>query len=645
MAKQIIAILTIITLLGFSQNLTARNMRVPDGVKVLRDLEYGKVDGHALRLDLYLPEKLRTKPKLLIWIHGGGWKHGSKSTINPTFIRLVTEGYATASIDYRLLGLDSHPAQIHECKAAIRWLRAHAEKYGYDASKIGVGGGSAGGHLALLLGLSSGVKNLEGTIGNNLDQSTQVQAIVDLFGPSALVRFAKTSRRFKYKYKQDSDFLNSASPVTYLSNDDPPILILHGDKDNVVPLAQSEYLHKRYQATGLDSELYIIKGAAHGGRQFSDKTRHALIKTFLDKHIKADHDVNSVTTATPITGKKNSAIKPIASIPHKIEQQRLMRGIYWMGGTGRNLSKDDAKFERYFKRFKKNLQNNPYISGVYLGIRWNDFEPQDNKYKFDRLDRLIQAIRDAGKTYKLSLVPGVHTPKFVYQNGATKLSTKVSNKFRPNYGEEVNIPLPWNKKYQTYFFRAIDQLAKHYASDKQLIAVSMTIANFMSPELHLPRTNADIKQWQQHVDYQHKIAQAWRTSLDHFATLFPEQQLCVELAMPITGMDDKVEEMIEYGIKQYPQRFTIQSDQLNGKHDNMQIFSYRTILKYKNQLHNGFQNVAGWRYPKSCQRQGSMEQTIENYHRSGAEYVEIWFGDGESIEICRKLAKMMKTHK
>ncbi len=298
MPKQIIAILTIITLLGFCQNLTARTTRVPNGVKVLRDLEYGKVDGHSLRLDLYLPEKSTTKPKLLVWIHGGGWKHGSKSTINTTFIRLVTEGYAAASIDYRLLGLHSHPAQIHECKAAIRWLRAHAEKYGYDASKIGVGGGSAGGHLALLLGLSSGVKKLEGTIGDNLDQSSQVQAIVDLFGPSALVRFAKTSKRFKYNDKQDSDFLNAASPITYLSKDDPPLLIFHGDKDNVVPKDQSEYLHQRYQAAGLDSKLYIVKGIGHGGRKFNDKNRYALVKAFLDKHIKAKPDVDSVTAAT-----------------------------------------------------------------------------------------------------------------------------------------------------------------------------------------------------------------------------------------------------------------------------------------------------------------------------------------------------------
>ena len=141
--------------------------RVPDDVKVLRDLEYASVDGESLRLDLSLPQKSETKPPLLVWIHGGGWTKGSKSGINPIFIRLTAEGYAAASIDYRLDGLTSHPKQIHDCNGAIRWLRANADKYGYDVTRIGAGGGSAGGHLALLVGLSGGVEELEGNVGFN----------------------------------------------------------------------------------------------------------------------------------------------------------------------------------------------------------------------------------------------------------------------------------------------------------------------------------------------------------------------------------------------------------------------------------------------------------------------------------------------
>ena len=257
---------------------------VPEGVKVHRDLEYANADGESLRLDLYVPEKSETKPPLLVWIHGGGWTKGNKSGINPIFIRLTAEGYAAASIDYRLDGIVSHPKQIHDCKGAIRWLRANADKYGYDVSRIGVGGGSAGGHLVLLLGLSSGIEELEGDVGGNLDQSSRVHAVVDLFGPSALTLFAKKSDHFRPN--KTPELLKSASPVTYLTKDDPPLLIFHGDKDQLVPLSQSEHVHKLYQEMGLESSLRVIEGAGHGGPQFSDPTRYELVKDFFARHIK-----------------------------------------------------------------------------------------------------------------------------------------------------------------------------------------------------------------------------------------------------------------------------------------------------------------------------------------------------------------------
>jgi len=256
----------------------------PEGVKASRDVEYAKVDGQSLKLDLYIPEKSDAKPPLLVWIHGGGWTKGSKNGVNGSLLRLTGEGYAVASIDYRLTGLQSHPKQIHDCKGAIRWLRANADKYGYDATRIGVGGGSAGGHLVLLLGTSGGVKELEGNVGGNKEQPSKVQAVLDLFGPSDMTLFSKRNKRFGEG--KAADMLKSVSPVTYISKDDPPLLIFQGDKDPLVPQQQSEHMHKLYQKAGLDSALHIIKGAAHGGPQFSDATRSALVKAFFDKHIK-----------------------------------------------------------------------------------------------------------------------------------------------------------------------------------------------------------------------------------------------------------------------------------------------------------------------------------------------------------------------
>ncbi len=261
-----------------------RGRKLPEGVKAVRDVEYANVDGQSLKLDLYLPAKSDAKPPLLVWIHGGGWTKGSKNGVNGTMLRLAGDGYAVASIDYRLTGLQSHPKQIHDCKGSIRWLRANAERYGYDATRIGVGGGSAGGHLVLLLGTSGGVKELEGTVGGNLKQSSKVQAVLDLFGPSDLTLFGKRNKRFAQG--KAADLLKSVSPVTYITKDDAPLLIFQGDKDPLVPQQQSEHVHKLYQQAGLDSSLHIIKGASHGGPKFTDATRSALVKAFFDKHIK-----------------------------------------------------------------------------------------------------------------------------------------------------------------------------------------------------------------------------------------------------------------------------------------------------------------------------------------------------------------------
>jgi len=158
--------------------------RLPEGVKVLRDLLYVAGGHERNRLDLYLPEKAEGRLPLVVWIHGGGWQGGNKE--NCPAVPFATRGYAVASINYRLSQHAVFPAQIEDCKAAIRWLRANAAKYHFDADHIGVWGESAGGHLVALLGTTGGVKDLEGS-GGNLDQSSRVQCVVDWFGPTDFV--------------------------------------------------------------------------------------------------------------------------------------------------------------------------------------------------------------------------------------------------------------------------------------------------------------------------------------------------------------------------------------------------------------------------------------------------------------------------
>jgi len=247
------------------------------GGKVLRDLEYAQVDGISLRLDLYLPDRPSGESlPVVVWIHGGGWRAGSKErTIAP---RVLGDEYVVASIDYRLSQQAVFPAQIHDCKAAVRWLRAHAGIYRIDPDRIGVWGSSAGGHLVALLGTSTGVAELEGAVGEHLDQSSAVQAVCDFYGPTDLtVMIGQTSAidhggadspeglLLGGPVAEHPELAALASPVTHVDSSDPPFLIVHGDADRTVPYEQSVALHQALAAAGVDATLHIVGRAGHGG--------------------------------------------------------------------------------------------------------------------------------------------------------------------------------------------------------------------------------------------------------------------------------------------------------------------------------------------------------------------------------------------
>ena len=279
MFKQTILVLLIIACLQFPQ---VQAGIVPDGVTKYSDIVYSKVDGKELKLDIYVPES-NTPPPLLIWIHGGGWRMGSKANINPAFFQLVKHGFAVASIDYSLLGLRGLLKIVHECKGAVRFLRTKAHKYGVNADKIGVGGSSAGGHLVLLLGTSGANPRLEGTIGGNLDQSSKVQAVVDFFGPSDFPAMSKHKKRPGIMAL--AKFL---SPATHVDKNDPPLLIYHGSEDKIVPVEQGLIIDNKYREAKLESTLHIIKGAGHGFRRNELPKDKAIaeMSAFFTKHLK-----------------------------------------------------------------------------------------------------------------------------------------------------------------------------------------------------------------------------------------------------------------------------------------------------------------------------------------------------------------------
>ncbi|HEY3898085.1 MAG TPA: alpha/beta hydrolase [Chthoniobacter sp.] len=259
---------------------------------VKRDIEFARVGDLSLRLDLYLPPAAR--PPLVVFVHGGGWRSGSKSDF--PLGRLVAAGFAIASVDYRLSTQAQFPAQAHDIKAAIRYLRAHQTELGIDAHRIVISGASAGGHLAALVGTTNGNKELEGDIGGNLDQSSDVQGIISLFGASDFMTILSQSTPHGLQVRapalqlllggqptEKPELAKLASPVDHIDAHDPPLLLIHGDADPQMPPEQSKELAEAYQRAGLPVQLVIIPGAVHGGKPFFDDERIALMKDFLDK--------------------------------------------------------------------------------------------------------------------------------------------------------------------------------------------------------------------------------------------------------------------------------------------------------------------------------------------------------------------------
>ena len=242
-----------------------------------RDVIYAKVDGRDLGLDIHMPAEV-SNPPLLVWIHGGAWRSGTKAQVPPIFVK---NGIATASVDFRQSTDARFPAQVHDIKAAIRFLRARAADYGYRTDRIAIGGASSGGHLAALVGVTNGETKLEGTVGNDGRQSSSVQAIVVYYGASNLTTILAQSTPFGLGVRRPAlelllgalpdsarELAELASPVMHVDRSDPPLFLLHGDQDPQMPINQSHELQGAYEKAGLDVQFDVVHGAAHGGDAF-----------------------------------------------------------------------------------------------------------------------------------------------------------------------------------------------------------------------------------------------------------------------------------------------------------------------------------------------------------------------------------------
>jgi len=260
------------------------------------DLTFARVDGQELKLDLYLPDD--AKPVgLIVWVHGGAWRGGARSSVDVK--GLTAFGWAIASVDYRLSTVARFPAQVHDIKAAIRYLRANAARFGYPADRFVVGGSSAGAHLAALVGVSNGLAELEGGVGDSPRVSSDVQGILDLYGASDLTTILGQSTPHGLSVRVPAldlllggqpaavpDLARLASPVFQLDPRDPPLFLVHGGSDPQMPPEQSRQLAAAYEKLGRPLHFEIIPGAKHGGPEFVTEAQLRAMDAFFRAQLK-----------------------------------------------------------------------------------------------------------------------------------------------------------------------------------------------------------------------------------------------------------------------------------------------------------------------------------------------------------------------
>jgi acetyl esterase/lipase len=290
-------LIIIVGVIFAQQSISARSIVVEE------DVTYGSVGDTQLKLDLAHPREGAGPFPAIVFIHGGAWAGGSRKDYRSWIERAAKKGFVAATISYRLtqpdpvtkVGKFPFPAQIHDCKCAVRWLRSVADKYHIDTDRIGVTGGSAGGHLSLLVGFADKDAGLEGD-GGHADQSSRVNAVVNYCGPTDLVHEYQDIvpvRDFLVALcggppDLATDAYQQASPLTYITHDDPPVLTLHGDKDDIVPLNQATFLDEAMKKAGVPHDLIILKGQGHGFQGQAQSQAENAMWTFFEKHLLAN---------------------------------------------------------------------------------------------------------------------------------------------------------------------------------------------------------------------------------------------------------------------------------------------------------------------------------------------------------------------
>ncbi|HEY4311843.1 MAG TPA: alpha/beta hydrolase [Pirellulales bacterium] len=295
--RSILVALAILFVSGASQvvvQAAPAKVEVPESVIFETNIEYSRPEGESLSLDMAHPKDGQGVRPAIVCIHGGGFRAGNREHHDALCVKLAERGYVAVTPTYRLAPKHQFPAAVHDVKAVVRWLRANAGKYGIDPTRIGATGDSAGGHLALFLGLTGEVKKLDGMEGGNLDQSSAVNCVVDVYGPSDFTKSYGKSvdaaevlplflggdlQTARHRHLQ-------ASPLYWVTPDAAPTLAIHGTDDKYVAFEQAEWLIDRLHAADVEAELLKLDGAGHGFKGEDAKRAQEAMFAFFDKYLK-----------------------------------------------------------------------------------------------------------------------------------------------------------------------------------------------------------------------------------------------------------------------------------------------------------------------------------------------------------------------
>ncbi|MCB1278229.1 alpha/beta hydrolase [Prosthecobacter sp.] len=283
---------TFLLLLCLVSAVQAADLVIPDSVTFTRDIEFSNPDNQHLQVNLAQPKEGKGPFPAVVCIHGGGFRAGKREGYDKLLLTLAQHGYVAITVTYRLAPAYQFPAAVHDCKAAVRWLRANAEKYHVDGARIGVMGGSAGGHLAQFLGVTAGVPQFEGE--GNLDQSSAVSCVVNFFGPSDFTKSYDKSVDAKdvlplffggdLTTKRKEHIIGS--PLYWVTPNAAPTLCLHGTADEYVAYEQAVWIVDKLKAATVEAELVGFEGAGHGLKGVPPEKTEGLMIAFFDKHLK-----------------------------------------------------------------------------------------------------------------------------------------------------------------------------------------------------------------------------------------------------------------------------------------------------------------------------------------------------------------------